>query len=44
VFLFSAARPPGAADANHDGTVTTGELFAYLNAQARKATGNAQHP
>jgi hypothetical protein len=34
----------GAADSNHDGTVTTGELFAYLSAQVRKATGNAQHP
>jgi hypothetical protein len=34
----------GVADANHDGTVTTGELFAYLNAQVRKVTENAQHP
>jgi uncharacterized caspase-like protein len=34
----------GAADSNHDGTVTTGELFAYLSTQVRKATGNAQHP
>jgi Caspase domain len=41
-FLLQGLK--GAADSNHDGTVTTGELFAYLSAQVRKATGNSQHP
>jgi len=34
----------GAADSNHDGTVTTGELFNYVQSEVRKATANAQHP
>src|SRR5229473_2108089 len=33
-----------AADSNHDGTVTTGELFNYVQSEVRKATANAQHP
>jgi len=34
----------GEADANHDGTVTAGELFAYLQRTVPGATGSKQHP
>jgi hypothetical protein len=34
----------GAADSNHDGTVTAGELFNYVQSEVRKATANSQHP
>lgn len=34
----------GAADLNHDGTVTAGELFAYVRDQVRKETGGQQNP
>jgi uncharacterized caspase-like protein len=34
----------GAADANHDGTVTTGELFKYVRTQVMTATLRKQHP
>jgi len=34
----------GEADANHDGTVTAGELFAYLQRSVPGATESKQHP
>jgi uncharacterized caspase-like protein len=34
----------GAADSNHDGTVTTGELFAFLQKTVAHATNERQHP
>lgn len=34
----------GAADANKDGTVTAGELFAYVRDQVGEATGGQQTP
>jgi uncharacterized caspase-like protein len=34
----------GEADANHDGTVTAGELFLYVRQQVREATGGQQNP
>lgn len=34
----------GAADANHDGTVTAGELFAYVKSHVQEATGGEQTP
>ena len=34
----------GEADSNHDGTVTTGDLFAYVSEQVRKATSKRQNP
>jgi len=34
----------GAADLNHDGTVTTGELFQYLKKNVPCATNGQQHP
>jgi hypothetical protein len=34
----------GAADLNHDGTVTAGELFAYLKQSVPQATGGKQNP
>ncbi|MGB7844863.1 MAG: caspase family protein [Candidatus Acidiferrum sp.] len=41
-FLLEGLR--GAADANHDGTVTAGELYAYVKKQVLIATGRAQNP
>jgi hypothetical protein len=34
----------GAADRNHDGVVTAGELFAYLQQSVREATDGKQNP
>jgi len=34
----------GAADANKDGTVTAGELFAYIHSKVADDTGNQQTP
>jgi uncharacterized caspase-like protein len=34
----------GKADANHDGVVTAGELFAYLQQSVRQATDGKQNP
>jgi len=34
----------GKADANHDGVVTAGELFAYLKQSVPQATGGKQNP
>jgi hypothetical protein len=34
----------GEADANKDGTVTAGELFAYLSEKVSKATEGQQNP
>jgi hypothetical protein len=34
----------GEADLNHDGVVTAGELFAYLQQAVRQATGGKQNP
>lgn len=34
----------GAADANHDGTVTTGELFNYVRRQVMTDTARTQNP
>ncbi len=34
----------GEADANHDGVVTAGELFAYLQQSVRQATAGKQNP
>jgi uncharacterized caspase-like protein len=34
----------GAADSNHDGVVTAGELFAYLKQAVPQATGGKQNP
>lgn len=34
----------GSADLDHDGNVTVGELFTYVNAQVLKATGGSQRP
>lgn len=41
-FLLSGLK--GEADINHDGTVTTGELFQFVQREVRKATGNQQTP
>jgi uncharacterized caspase-like protein len=34
----------GEADSNHDGIVTTGELFDYLRKMVSRATNGQQHP
>ena len=34
----------GAADLNHDGTVTAGELFSYVQQSVRQATDGKQNP
>ena len=34
----------GAADTDHDGSVSAGELIDYVSAQVPKLTGNRQHP
>jgi hypothetical protein len=34
----------GEADKNHDGVVTAGELFAYLQSAVPKATNGKQNP
>ncbi len=34
----------GAADSNHNGTVTTGEIFEYLKKNVPQATNGQQNP
>jgi uncharacterized caspase-like protein len=41
-FLLQGLK--GAADSNHDGTVTAGELFAYLKQAVPQATSGKQNP
>ncbi len=41
-FLLQGLK--GAADANHDGVVTAGELFNYLRQAVPQATGGKQNP
>ncbi len=41
-FLLQGLK--GAADLNHDGTVTAGELFAYLKQAVPQATSGKQNP
>jgi uncharacterized caspase-like protein len=41
-FLLQGLK--GAADLNHDGTVTAGELFAYLKQSVPQATAGKQNP
>jgi len=41
-FLLQGMK--GAADSNHDGVVTAGELFAYLKQAVPQATGGKQNP
>jgi Caspase domain len=41
-FLLQGLK--GAADLNHDGTVTAGELFAYLKQAVPQATAGKQNP
>ena len=45
VFTYYMLRGlKGEADANHDGVVTAGELFAYLQQSVRQATDGKQNP
>ncbi len=45
VFTFYLLKGlKGEADLNHDGTVTAGELFVYVQSHVREATGGAQTP
>ena len=45
VFTYYMLRGlKGEADANHDGVVTAGELFAYLQRSVREATDGKQNP
>jgi uncharacterized caspase-like protein len=45
VFTYFLLRGlQGAADRNHDGVVTAGELFAYLEQSVREATYGKQNP
>jgi hypothetical protein len=45
VFTYFLLRGlKGEADINHDGTVTAGELFAYLKQSVPQATGGKQNP
>jgi hypothetical protein len=45
VFTYYLLRGlKGEADANHDGVVTAGELFNYLQRSVREATDGKQNP
>jgi uncharacterized caspase-like protein len=45
VFTYYLLRGlKGEADANHDGVVTAGELFNYLERSVRQATDGKQNP
>ena len=45
VFTYFLLRGlQGEADRNHDGVVTAGELFAYLQQSVRQATDGKQNP
>jgi uncharacterized caspase-like protein len=44
-FTWSVLRGlTGAADADHDGFVTAGELIDFVSADVKKLTGDRQHP